>query len=117
MTAYSYPGLGLDESQIIDLINQEFNLKNNDWVKSKIRETRVKIARQLLMSCLIDHLGYTQNESGAVCLKDHCTARWSKEMITGPLWDDKHYGDKIRHVYFRCVEIKKGWFETKTKKE
>lgn len=107
------PGIGLDEQVIIDLITHEFGLTGSDWVRSKIRTTRERVARQLLWKCLIDHLQYSQAEAGAVSLKSGCNARHGKIQIEDVFWDDPQYGEKIKVVYFRCVEIKKGYFSIK----
>jgi hypothetical protein len=109
------PGVGLDEKIIIDLITHEFGLGSTDWVHSHSRTTRGKVARQLLHKCLIDHLAYSQLEAGEVTKQDRVTARHGKKTIEDTFWDDPQYGEKIKVVYFRCVEIKKGWFSHPTK--
>lgn len=107
MTPFIYPGIGLDQAIIIKLINQEFDLPDTKWVTTPSRETHVRIARQLLMTCLIDHLSYSQSTAGAVCNRDHVTARHGKEVIFDTFWYDPQYGDKVKCVYNRCIELKK----------
>jgi len=107
-SAFAAPGIGLDEAGIIALISHEFGLVGTDWVRSRNRTTRESVARQLLWKCLIDHLRYTQLEAGAVSLKSGCNARHGKIQIEDTFWDDPQYGEKIKVVYFRCVEIKRG---------
>lgn len=108
------PGIGLDQEVIIQLITKEFGLKNDHWVRSQSRVTIDKVARQLLWKCLIDHLGYSQREAGEVSLMSGCNARHGKILIEDTFWNDPQYGEKIKVVYFRCVEIKKGWFNRPT---
>ncbi len=107
-SAFSAPGIGLDEAGIIALISHEFGLVGTDWVRSRNRTTRGKLARQLLYKCLIDHLRYSQLEAGEVTGNDRITARHGKKVIEDTFWDDPQYGEKIKVVYFRCVEIKRG---------
>jgi hypothetical protein len=104
------PGIGLDVDVIIDLITHEFRFPDRDWVTVKNRTTRQKVARQLLHKCLIDHLSYSQLEAGEITLQDRVTARHGKKTIEDTFWDDPQYGEKIKVVYNRCVEIKRGWF-------
>jgi len=107
-SAFAAPGIGLDEAGIIGLITHEFGLTGTDWVRSRNRTTRGKVARQLLYKCLIDHLGYSQLEAGEVTGNDRVTARHGKKVIEDTFWDEPQYGEKIKVVYFRCVEIKRG---------
>jgi hypothetical protein len=101
------PGIGLDEFGLIRMIGNEFDLPDDRWVTSKSRETRVKVARQLLMTCLIDHCDYSQRESGAVCGLNHATARHGKQEIFDTFWNDRQYGIMVKVVYNRCIEIKR----------
>ena len=107
MSAYAWPGISyLDEQIIIDLITQEFKLPDQTWVKTRSRLIEFKVARQLLMTCLIDHLGYTLRQAGEVCMRDHCTARWSKTMIHDTLWNDLQFGRRVKNVYRFCENIR-----------
>lgn len=110
MNPYTAPGIGLDETGIIKLISHEFGLPDEKWITLKCRETKVKVARQLLMTCLIDHCGYSQQSAGGVCLQTHCNARHAKQTILEIFWYDPEYGERVRVVYNRCVEIKRRVF-------
>jgi chromosomal replication initiation ATPase DnaA len=107
MNPYSAPGIGLDQSRVIELIKKEYDLKDDKWITSLSRKTTVKIARQLLMTCLIDHCGYTLKQAGEVCNRDHCTALHAKKIVLKTLWHDWQYGESVRYIYGRCIEIKK----------
>ncbi len=107
MNPYIAPGLCLDKTRVIELICSEFDLKDDKWITTLSRETTVKIARQLLMTCLVDHCQYTLKQAGAVCNRDHATARNGKIVILKTLWNDWQYGEKVRYIYGRCIEIKK----------
>ncbi len=115
MNPYITPGLGLDEAGIINLITREFEFSDTGWVRSKCRETNVKIARQLLWTCLMDHLAYSQREAAMISLKVGTSARHGKIQIMDVFWNDPQYGERIRVVYNRCIEIKRRMLETKIK--
>ena len=111
MTAYSRPGCQffgkLTDLYIVDQINQVFGLKDSSWVTAKTRKIEYRVPRQLLMACLIEHIGLPLRVAGEYCMRDHATAHHSHKIVTETLWNDKTYGDKIKMVYMACNALKK----------
>lgn len=107
LNAYAIPGIGFDEQSLIRIITHEFGFSTTDWVRTRLRDLDIKVARQLLMTCLMDHCGYTQSQSGAVCMRDHATALHSARIVKGTLWNDRQYGERIRYVYNECRAVQR----------
>jgi len=112
MSPYIAPGLGLelrlDESVIINLINKEFGFIGTEWIKQKYGRREYSVARQLLMVCTGEFLGYTYRRSAEMCDQNFTNAFHSKTTILDTYWYDREYMDRVRHVYNRCKEIVRG---------
>jgi chromosomal replication initiation ATPase DnaA len=95
------PGIEhLDEQYIINMISTVFKLPSSSWVNADNRRQENTVPRQLLMTCLIDHLQYTTVKAGDVCGgRSHCTAVYSRMSVLNTLWNDKTFGNRIRIVY------------------
>jgi chromosomal replication initiation ATPase DnaA len=104
--AYVLPGVEMTEEAIINLISKTFGLKTDEWVTVRCRSPLYFIPRQLLMTCLMDFLLYTQAEAGAVCMRDHATAFNSWKKIHETFMKDREYGEKVSHVYNHCELLK-----------
>jgi chromosomal replication initiation ATPase DnaA len=106
MNVYTAPGISIfDEKSIIKLIKEAFGLKNEKWVTNGGGQKSV-IPRQVLMSCLVDFLGYSQKEAGYVCLQHHCTARHSHARVHDTLMNDREYGPIVKTIYGFCKMAK-----------
>ena len=108
MTPYSRPGLNpVNVPLIVNLICDSFNLKDLAWIKSKCREDKVRIPRQVLMCCLIEFANYSHREAGNVCDLDHATAYHAKKVVNDTLLNDKLWGERVRKVYDECWKTSK----------
>jgi chromosomal replication initiation ATPase DnaA len=105
MSAYSYPGITLTEDRIINQINEVFSLDDREWVNSKCQKPEYVYPRQLLITCLIDFLYYSQRQAGWVCNRDRTTVYHSMKSVKETLMHDRLYGPKVRAVYTLCKNI------------
>lgn len=106
---YSWPGAyRIDEMMIIDLIQKAFELDDLNWITDVVRVPRYSIPRQVLMSCLMDFLGYSQRVAGEVCMRNHCTAFYSHKMVHETLMYDRQYGIKVRSIYDTLTTLRRG---------
>jgi len=105
MSAYSWPGIGLTEGNIINLIMLSFGLENREWITQKSRKIGYVIPRQVLMTCLVDYLGYSVTDAAAVCGKDHATGTHARMVIHQTLIFDRDYKDRVNRVLDECSRI------------
>ena len=106
MTAYARPGIAITEQYIKDLIKETFALKLYLWITIKSRVDEYCIPRQVLMSCLMDFLHYSESKAGEVCLRSRSDARHAHITINDTLMNDKVYGERVRLIYDHLKQIK-----------
>ena len=103
LSPYSRPGIGIfDKELIIDMITYAFEFDGNWWVLSKCRDTHEKVARQLLMTCLMDHAGFRCKTAARVCGQTHANALHAKKIIHETYMHDSEYGRLVNEIYDRC---------------
>ncbi len=104
LSPYIRPGITITEADLISMIRKSFDFKDDYWVKTRNRKQQYVIARQLLMTCLHEFLGYNLHQAGSVCWRDHATAFHSRQHILD-LMDDCFYGKLIRPIYEECKTL------------
>ena len=95
----------LTEKHIVLQICSSFGLKDTDWIKSKSKPTQYAIARQLLMTMLIEHMNYSLANAGKFCNRDHSTAVHARKMIYDTYFNDAIWGNRVRQVIFYCQKV------------
>lgn len=106
MTIYSRPGISIiTEQYLIDLVKESFGLKLYLWVTIKSRVDTYRIPRQVLMTCLMDFMDYTNAQAGAVCHRDHSTAFSARKVTHETLLHDKVYGPIVKVIFDHLKSI------------